>query len=236
LTEKQKGVYEIIEGRVTSVYDNAKALSYCRSRSIDNRFMDFFQFQATDLCKFKPQIDQCGKPVSSVLWKDRLLIPIDFEKMPYSLEGRDYTRKQYPKCLYPKGCKTDICFNQDNLNQYELLIVCEGLMDIHKIWTSITKNVTCTFGVSLSERQKTFLQSASNLILYIDDDPAGYNSVSIFEKFMRKDFKVAVTSGKDPGEASVREAEEAIKGAVPWVDWMMDGAGMFERSKPLSLR
>jgi DNA primase len=235
LTDKQRGTYEIIEGRVTSVYDSAKALEYCRSRNIDDRFMQFFEFQATDLCKFKPQRDRDNKPMRSVLWKDRLLIPIDFGGKPYSLEGRDYTRQQFPKCLYPKGCKTDICFNQNNLNLDETLIVCEGLMDIHKIWTHITKNVTCTFGVSLSEGQKEFLQLAQNLILYVDDDPAGHNSVNIFEKFMQKDFKVAVTRGKDPGDSTVQESETAINNAVLWVDWMLNTIDVFEKPEFVSL-
>jgi DNA primase len=236
LTAGQRDAYEIIEGRVTSVYDNAKSLEYCRSRDIDDKFMRFFEFQATDLCKFKPQLDRDGKPARSALWKDRLLIPIDLGGKPYSLEGRDYTRRQFPKCLYPKGCKTDICFNQDNLNKDDLLIVCEGLMDIHKIWTDVTKNVTCTFGASLTEGQKKFLQSASNLVLYIDDDPAGRNSVNIFEKFMRRDFKVAVTKGKDPGDATIQEAELAVKDSVLWVDWLLNEMKVFEKPRFVFLK
>jgi DNA primase len=236
LTDRQREVYEIIEGKVTSVYDNAKALEYCRSRNIDDKFMQFFEFQATDLCKFKPQLDKDKKPIRSALWKDRLLISINLAGKPYSLEGRDYTRQQFPKCLYPRGCKTDICFNQDNLNKDDLLIVCEGLMDIHKIWTHITENVTCTFGVSLTEGQKKFLESASNLILYVDDDSAGHNSVNIFEKFMQRDFKVAVTKGKDPGDATVQEAEFAIKNSIMWVDWMLNEIDVFEKSGFISLK
>jgi DNA primase len=236
LTNQQRETYDIVEGRVTSVYDNAKALEYCRSRNIDDKFMQLFEFQATDLCKFRPQLDQNGKPTRSVLWKDRLLIPINFNGKPYSLEGRDYTRQQFPKCLYPKGCKTDICFNQDKLNRDDLLIVCEGLMDIHKIWANITKNVTCTFGVALTEGQKKFFRSSSNLILYIDDDPAGHNSVSIFENFMQRDFRVAVTRGKDPGDATVQEAEYAIKSSIVWVDWMMNEINVFEKSSQVSLK
>jgi hypothetical protein len=235
LTDRQRGVYEIIEGRITSVYDNAKALEYCRSRDVDDKFMKFFEFQATDLCKFKPQLNNENKPIRSALWKDRLLIPIDFGGKPYSLEGRDYTRQQVPKCLYPKGCKTDICFNQDNLNRDELLIVCEGLMDIHKIWTNLTKNVTCTFGVSLSEGQRNFLQLASSLVLYVDDDPAGHNSVNIFEKFMQKDFRVAITPGKDPGDATVQESEFAIENSISWVEWMLNDIDVFEESLLVSL-
>jgi DNA primase len=230
LTDRQRETYAIAEGRVTSVYDNASAINYCRSRNIDDEFIQFFEFQATDLCKFKPQSDRDGKPVRSALWKDRLLIPIDLNGKPYSLEGRDYTRRQFPKCLYPKGCKIDICFNQDNLDRNDLLVVCEGVMDIHKIWTYITKNVTCTFGVSLTDGQKKFLQSASNLILYIDDDTAGRNSVSLFEKFMLRDFRVAITEGKDPGDATVPEAETAVKSSVLWVDWLLKETNMFVKS------
>jgi hypothetical protein len=236
LTDKQREAYEITGGRVTSVYDNAGALEYCRIRNIDDKFMKFFEFRATDLCKFKPLPDRGGKAARAVLWKDRLLIPINLGGRPYSLEGRDYTRRQFPKCLYPRGCKTDICFNQDNLDRNDLLIVCEGLMDIHKIWARVTRNVTCTFGVSLSAGQKEFLQSASNLVLYIDDDPAGRNSVNIFERFMRKDFKVAATPGKDPGDASLQETERAIKTAVSWADWMLDSSGLFEKPGRISLR
>lgn len=235
LTDRQRENYEIIEGKITSVYDNAKAIEYCRSRNIDDKFMQFFEFHATDMCKFKPLLGEDGKSTRSVLWKDRLLIPINFNGKSYSLEGRDYTRQQFPKCLYPKGCKTDICFNQDNLKRDDLLVVCEGLMDIHKIWARITRNVTCTFGVSLSKEQKGFLQSASNLVLYVDDDPAGHNSVNIFEEFMQKDFKVAITPGKDPGDATIQETEFAIENAVFWVDWMLNKIDLFGKIDPISL-
>jgi DNA primase len=67
------------------------------------------------------------------------------------------------------------------LDKDDLLIICEGLIDIHKIWTGITKNVTYTFGTAITEEQKKFLQFASNLVLYVDDDSASHNSVNIFE-------------------------------------------------------
>jgi DNA primase len=238
LPERSREAYEIIEGRVTSVYDNIKALHYCREREISNDFMQYFNFMATDLCKFRPIIDFEGHPLRSALWRDRLLIPIEYQGKPYSIEGRDYTRQQFPKCLYPKGCKTDILFNQDKINLKEALIVCEGLMDIHKIWTHITDNVTCTFGVSLTERQRQFLQSAKNIILFIDDDIAGHNSVNIFEEFMQNDFKVACVNGKDPGAATIQECETAIKNAVLWVNFMLGSIEVFEKPQqvPLSIK
>jgi DNA primase len=230
IADKYRKVYEIETGRITSVYDNAKALAYCREREIDDDFMNFFNFQATDLCQFK----KMNKEDRAAIWQDRLLIPITKEGQPYSLEGRDYTRKQIPKCLYPKHCKTDICFNQENLDKEKPLIVCEGIMDIHKIWSLIDKNVTCTFGVSLSEEQKRYLQNANDLILFIDDDPAGHGSVSTFEKFMSYDFKVAIVHGKDPGAASEAELRKALEQAVSWVDFIMEDVKLFDKSERAS--
>ena len=231
LTEEYRNKYEIEDGVITSVFDNAKALGYCRSRSIKDDFMQMFDFQATDLCSFK-KIDSQGK---KTIWIDRLLIPIKYNGMPYSLEGRDYTRKQEVKCLYPKGCSTDICFNQDNLDINDLLVVCEGIMDIHSIWSDITKNVTCTFGVKVTKNQISFLKSAKKLVLFIDDDPAGHTSVSIFEKFMENDFKVAVVNKKDPGEATFYELDTAIRDAKNWVDFLMEKTDLFDKPTIFSL-
>jgi DNA primase len=226
MSADSRRAFEIEEGRVTSIYDNAKALEYCRSREVSDEFMQFFNFQATDLCQFK----KLNKDDLTSIWRDRLLIPITVDGRPFSLEGRDYTRKQIPKCLYPKHCKTDTCFNQDNLDKANPLIVCEGIMDIHKIWSSIDKNVTCTFGVTLSDAQKRYLKNIPNIILFIDDDPAGHGSVSTFEKFMECDFKVALVPGTDPGAANEYQLKKALEKAVPWVDFLMEDVKLFENS------
>jgi DNA primase len=230
ITEEYRRIFEIESGRITSVYDNAKALSYCREREVSDDFMRFFNFQATDLCKFK-KVDKDDR-VS--IWQDRLLIPITKGRLPYSLEGRDYTRRQIPKCLYPKRHTKDICFNQDNLDIGKPLIVCEGIMDIHKIWSLIDNNVTCTFGVSLSDAQKRYLKNAQHLILFIDDDSAGHESVNTFEKFMEYDFKVAVVPGKDPGAASEEQLRKALDNAMPWVEFLLEDVKLFEKSQRLS--
>jgi len=226
MPEFSRRTFSIVEGRITSVYDNAKALAYCRSRDVSDDFIQFFNFQASDLCKFEKNEGE----EKAVVWENRLLIPVSLNGEPYNLEGRDYTRKQIPKCLYPKHCKMDICFNQDNLDKSKPMIVCEGIMDIHKIWSNINKNVTCTFGISLSDGQKEFLKDASNVILFIDDDEAGHKSVSIFEKFMNHDFKVAVVPGTDPGGADLDQINIALSKAVSWVDFLMDDVKLFDKS------
>lgn len=51
ITERQH--FAITDGRVTSVYDNVRALEYCRSRGVSDEFMRHFDFRASDLCRFK---------------------------------------------------------------------------------------------------------------------------------------------------------------------------------------
>ncbi|MGL5913569.1 MAG: toprim domain-containing protein [Bacteroidales bacterium] len=220
-TEKERLTYAITDGIVTDVFSNEKALAYCKSRGISSDFMQEFRFQATDLCKFN----------NGSIWQDRLLIPIDYENKPYSIEGRDYTRRQPHKCLYPKNSMVDVCFNQNNLKKNTPLVVCEGLMDIHEIWTSITKNVTATFGVKLSVKQKEFLKDCKDLILFIDDDEAGRNSINIFEDFMENNFRVAIVKGTDAGGATPSQCYLAIKNSVNYGDFIVENSGLFEEKK-----
>lgn len=219
--------FAIEEGTVTPVYDNFKALAYCKSRKIEDDFMQAFNFMATTACKFK----KMNGATHSTVWQDRLLIPINFNGKLYSLEGRDYTRTQMKKCLYPKWGEIDLCFNQDNLDPSLPLIVCEGIMDIHKIWSKVTKNVTCTFGVNLGKRQKSYLSGIRDIILFVDDDTAGREiSVKTFENFMKYDFKVAVVPGKDPGAATELELRNALDAAVSWTDFIVNDLQIFDKS------
>lgn len=220
-SKKEKRNLDIVAGEVTSVYDNAKCLSYCRSRNLSDDFIKNFNLSATELCQFPDK----------KIWKDRLLIPIRYGGELYSIEGRDYLRTQFPKCLYPKGASVDVCFNQDELNIDDSLVVCEGIMDIPQIWKHLTKNVTATFGVSLSHSQKDFLKNCKNLILFIDDDEAGRKSIGLFESFMLHEFKVAISKGKDPGDSTIEELDCALTNAVPYGQFLVEDSGLFEKSK-----
>lgn len=74
------------------------------------------------------------------------------------------------KTLYPKGSKVgDLIFNIDNLNFNEDLYIVEGIGSIPKIWSNITKNVTCTFGVEISKPQIKYLQQFKKKKIIIPD-------------------------------------------------------------------
>jgi DNA primase len=148
-------------------------------------------------------------------------------------EGRDYTRRQQKKVLYPVNTSVNYIFNSIGLDLNKPLIVVEGLMDVHKIWQWITANVTCTFGIQLKEHQKEQLSFFKDIILFIDDDEAGRRSIGLFEEFYPHDFRVAVSPGNDPGSSSREQLESAIDGAKLFNLFLMDDIGVFpERQRP----
>jgi DNA primase len=175
--------------------------------------------------------------VNGVPWINRLIIPLaDDHYLMRCAEGRDYTRRQEKKVLYPVNASVNFIFNSAHLDTEKTLVVVEGVMDVHKIWQWVTQNVTCTFGIQLKEFQKEQLQKFDDIILFIDDDEAGRRSVGLFEEFYPKDFRVALVPGKDPGDSARAELEAAIADAKPFNVFLMDDIGIFPpRPKKLSL-
>jgi len=92
-----------------------------------------------------------------------------------------------PKVLYPINSKIqDTLFNLDNLDFEKDLILIEGTGGISKIYNYISKNVTCFFGVKLSENQIKLLQRFKKIIHIPDFDKAGYLSVDKLNKELTK--------------------------------------------------
>jgi DNA primase len=92
----------------------------------------------------------------------------NIEKNEYSI----YLNK--PKTLYPKdSCINQTLFNYDNLNFNDTLYLVEGLGSVPKIYTHITKNITCTLGSQLTVAQIQLLQKFKKIICIPDNDKAG---------------------------------------------------------------
>lgn len=79
------------------------------------------------------------------------------------------------KTLYPSDSlrKKPCIFNQDKLDRNSDLYLREGVSGIAKIWTSISKNVSATFGSEISKKQFEVLSQFKRKILIIDNDIAG---------------------------------------------------------------
>lgn len=214
----------LIEGELSEVRDVPEAAAYCESRGVEESFVRAFNIKAL----------ASGK-VNGAIWRDRLLIPFEDGGRVRSVEGRDYTRRQPKKVLYPAGTSVDFMFNSDGLDTEKTLIVTEGVMDVHKIWQRITRNVTCSFGVNLRDRQKETLKKFNDIILFIDDDEAGRRSVKLFEEFYPRDFRVAVIGGKDPGDGTEEEIRDAVENSRVFNEFLMADVGLFARKKRPSL-
>lgn len=206
-----------INGMLNKVEKSEEALSYCQRR---NLFVDFRK-------KFDIRYMKSGK-INDTYFGNRICIPIVSDGKTVSMEGRDVTGKARAKVLYPKGAYVSTLFNIDNLKRKEPLIVVEGIMDIPKIWKFFTKNVTTTFGIMITSRQKELLNTFDEIILMPDGDKAGEDMIDEFDSFYEGEYKIARLKGKDPGDAFVKEIEASIKDAKTSTQYFLERSGLFE--------
>lgn len=214
-----------IEGTVqwrNQILSNDSVLSYMKRRKISIDFVQNFNLGYAFSCSIN----------DTKMW-NRLLIPIMNEEgtSMQSVEARDTTGKSSKKVLYPKGGSVSILFNYHALNKKEPLIVVEGIMDIPQIWEHISKNVTTTFGIQITKHQEKLLKEFDDIILFPDGDEGGKTFISNLDKFYPKEFCIAWTENKDPGDCSVEELKEAIKRAKRSVDYFLDKSNLFDSEK-----
>jgi DNA primase len=225
LNKLEKDHYVDFDTSLMNVEDIPMAKAYCDSREVSSDFISAFGIRVLE----------SGK-VNGISWADRLITPLfDSEGIMRSAEGRDYTRNQQKKVMYPVNTSVNFIFNAAGLDPDKTLIIVEGLMDVHKIWQWITKNITCTFGIQLKEHQKEQLKSFRDIILFIDDDDPGRLSIEQFEKFYPYDFRVAISPDNDPGSSNRRQLESALENAKLFNVFLMDDLGIFPERKRLSL-
>lgn len=119
---------------------------------------------------------------------DYIIIPIiDIQKNIDTFEARNIVRNEHdyrPKVLYPTNSNiNDTLLNIDNLNYNEDLYVCEGSGSLPKIYSSISKNVTCIFGASITDEQLKYLLQFNKKIIFLSDwDEASYNMLFSIRK------------------------------------------------------
>lgn len=205
-----------ISGKLVSVYSDEEASLYCQKR---NLFPDFIK--AFDVSFSKDSL------INGTKFYRRLCVPVKENMKIVSLEGRDVSGKSKTKVLYPKGGSVSTLFNIDNLDKKKPLVVVEGIMDIPKIWKFFTKNVTTTFGIQITNEQKTLLSSFDHIILFPDGDDGGREMIRIFDSFYHKEYKIAFIDKKDPGDAFIKEIETALNDSVKSINWFLDESNLF---------
>jgi len=193
----------------------------CVKRGISEEFWKEFNLSWTSYCV-----------LNGMAVYDRLLIPIVESGKTISIEARDLTGKSSKKVLYPPRGSVSTLFNLDNLDKEKPLIVVEGVMDIPKIWGGVTRNVTTTFGIQITNRQKILLRDFKEIILFPDGDEGGSKFIeNLDEALPGKEFKVAIFPGKDPGDLPVSQIKKAIDDAISVTEYYANESGLFENRR-----
>lgn len=205
-------------GYLDPVSSSQMAMDYCTRRDITDDIIREFDIQVA-----------INTRVNLTSYVDRLCIPIYHGGNLVSVEGRDLTGTSERKVLYPKGGSVSTLFNYEKLDRKKPLVVVEGLMDLVKIWTHITKNVTTPFGVWLTDSQEEMFNEFEQIILMPDSDAGGKTLIKNFDKFYRYEFEVAMADdGKDPGDRSVAENWEVYNNRIKVTDYFLDEFEIFE--------
>jgi len=210
-----------IQGQLLDPLENKQVMKYLESRYIDKNFIKDFN------------INYCDKTIiNGTTFKNRILIPIVESDIVVSYEGRTFVLDK-PKVLYPKDSSVNTLFNIDNIDKKKDLILVEGIMDIPKIYTHITKNVTCIFGASITNRQLKLLNEYENLIIIPDNDKAGKILLEkLDENLTEREFQVAkLTNSKDPGDATLEEIQNALLHKKTMIETLIDDYFYRNRSK-----
>lgn len=225
--------YEIrIDGKIDhDLTHNSEVLAYAKSRFINEEFATFFNLAWTERAEIQRIVKGRYVGQKGTLFEKRLLIPISRDGYVTSIEGRDYTRKQPKKCIYPRGGDVSSLFNIDNLRKDEPLILVEGVMDMVRIWEYISKNVAPVFGIQITGRQKELIKTFPDVIVFSDSDESGEKMIDIVDSFYEdREFRVARLAKGDPGDVfnTVDDLKRAIDNAMPCNEYFMRKHGLIE--------
>ena len=200
-----------IEGSLYQVYDNDQVMDYLKVREIHDDFIEYYKLM------------YCTKIlINGTYFSNRVCIPVYEDTLLKSMEGRDFTNKQKPKVLYPKNASVSTLFNIDHLDKNETLYVVEGIMHLIPLFNRGYRNITCTFGSAISNRQKELLLNFNDIILIPDGDDAGRKMIANFENFMLKEFYIVIMpEGKDPDDCPRKKFDRALMNKILSVDYIL---------------
>ena len=209
-----------IAGKLKSIQSNELAKLYCKKRNVSDDFIDEFNI------KFAQNVY-----VNGTYFHNRVCIPIIERGKTVSMEGRDITQSQYAKVLYPKGGSVSTLFNIDNLDFSDTLIIVEGILDIPRIWKTITKNVTTTFGIMITSAQKELISKFKDVILFPDGDEAGRKMIRSFDEFYEEEFRIAYIDEKDPGDAEMIEIDRVLSHPQSSTQYFLEKSELFPKKQ-----
>jgi len=201
-----------------------------RVRGMSEEFIRFFKVGLIrNSLVYIQKKNEYSDKVKKVRFFDRLCVPIYEYGRRVSIEGRRIDGQKDMKVIYPSslnsvgGSAYRRLFNIDNLDTSKPLIVCEGIMDITKIWSHIYKNVTCTYGASLKPQHKEDLKKFKDIIVFSDSDEGGEHMIDHIRDFIKdREIRVArLPEGMDPGEATLDQLKEALDHTIEGTEYVL---------------
>ena len=158
--------------------------------------------------------------VSSGRYRRRVIIPsFDDDGFLNYFTGRSIDPDVTRKYINPKVKRTDIIFNDLNINWGDPLTLVEGPFDMMKS----VQNSTCLLGSSLSEKHALFKKIVANhtpVVLALDPD-AKEKMQNIARLLSSYDIAVScadISPYDDVGEMPMGEMEKRVKESKPWSD------------------
>jgi DNA primase len=157
------------------------------------------------------------------LTTDRITIPVWWKGKLVGWQGRRAydVEEDDPDPKYkssPELPRNSILYNYDKRDEY---VVVESPKSVLRRYHHIP-TITATFGAKVEEGQKTLLHSAKKVVLWFDNDKAGWSATrKVGNSLTRYTTVYAVDNpyDADPGDLSDEVAEELLASAVPYAVW-----------------
>lgn len=167
IEDVEKDISMDVRGIIMPWYESEEAITYLRSRSIPIALAD----------KYKMGFMEVGF-INGYPYEKRLIIPIfNREGRAVAIEGRDITRSQKRKCIYPNRSVKPI-FNFNSLDLSKPVYLFEGtLKKIVAETDDYFENSTSLFGSKVSEYQYAYLDLIPHIVICPDRDRASEEMV-----------------------------------------------------------
>jgi DNA primase len=216
-----------IEGRLDNPHSNPEVMKFLRQLSITDNMIQ--QFYITYMIKGSMAFIETEK-ITPIY--NRVCIPLYEGDHIVNVECRDFTGRGKPKVLYPKGAKSDILFNINNLDFVQPLYIVEGIKSALRIYSLGYTNVTATLGATIGKNQARLINSMRYPIIFPDNDDAGKGMIRKIDEMTDVDYCVTFmsTEGYDPADGSVDELQYALHNYIGGIQYYLNKYPIF-RSK-----
>ena len=148
----------------------------------------------------------------------RIVAPIFHENEIVSWQSRDYTNTSNLKYVTCPGSieiigHKKVLYNAPDSFDYPVIVLCEGIIDVWKVFLSGFP-ATCCFGVEYTSEQFRLLAQYKRIIIFMDPDQAGRRSAKRLKRqliFAGKDAHIINNSWeKDPGDMTKSKIKDIL--------------------------